>query len=90
MIPFVWMLMYRPLNLPTRYDKYEAGVKLYWVEEDMEGEWSKSKGTEKEQIVDYENDVALEDIGAEMATGPMTFDGTTMQGSDFVKTTESL
>ena len=74
---------YSPLNLVTRYDKYEAGVKLYWVEEDMEGEWSKSKGTEKEQTMQYETEIAAENVAAEMGTGPMSFDGTVMQGHDF-------
>ena len=54
-----------------RWDRYEKKQK-YWVEEDLEAEWNKTRKSSQEEEVAYETGVAAEDVG--QVGGPLSFD----------------
>ena len=45
-----------------RADKYEVGVSLYWVEDEVEGEFQKAKSWKMRENVEYAVDQNAEDI----------------------------
>ena len=52
---------------------------VYWVEAEVEGEWSKKTGTSKEELLHYETDMPAEDV-AGFASAGLSFDGPSMLG----------
>ena len=52
---------------------------LYWFEEDVEGEWSKSSATTKEEMLEYETDQRAEDV-ASFGAASSSLDPTMMHG----------
>lgn len=60
------------LVLDFRWDKYEAKTK-YWYEEDVEQEWEKEKGKQRNETVDYTVETSAEDVGVSMST-PLLMD----------------
>ena len=65
---------------PSRNDKYEAGVRKYWVEDDMEGEWNKVKSTSQVEHSTYEIEGVLEDLVGDLTAGPSSFDPAQFSG----------
>ena len=55
-------------------------VDLFWVEEDVEGEWSKNKSTSKSEQLDYDVDLAPEEVPSFGASGSGSWDPANMQG----------
>ena len=68
------------IHLP-RIDKYETNVVLYWLEEEVEGEWSKATSTTKTEEREYEVEDAPENAHS-FASGSMSLDPTAARGPE--------
>ena len=55
-----------------RWDKYEKGVKCYWVEDDQEGSWDKVNSKKRTEAVDLHVEVDGADVAADMNNGVST------------------
>ena len=66
-------------TLSSRSDKYESSLVLYWVEEEVEGEWQKKKVNTKEETLSYEvehsNESAAAFMGEQLSLDPTSAHG---------------
>ena len=63
----------------TKVDKYESGVVLYWVEDEVEGKWSKKSSTSRTELAEYEVPLDGEDMHA-FGTSTASLDPSNMHG----------